>query len=97
MLFPLLAAGAGAVGLNYQATKELDGAAGQRKLPPMWGAFLLGAVTGLWLGVSFSPSINTAFSFMEKWFGIVTPELEQADTSSDDEQVNRKRRKAKKQ
>ena len=97
MLFPLLAAGAGAVGLNYQATRELDGTVGQRRLPPMWGAFMLGAVTGLWLGVSFSPSINSAFTFMEKWLGIVTPQIEQDETSSEDEEVNRKKRKTKKQ
>lgn len=95
MLWPLIAASAGAVGLNYQATKDLDGS-GQKRTLPFWPAFALGAVTGLWIGVSFGSHISSGFGFVEKWFGVLTPAPED-ETSSDEEEKNRKRKKSKKQ
>ena len=93
MIWPIVAAGAGAVGLNYRASKELD--EGRSGLPSIWGALLLGTVTGLWIGVSFSPNINSTFSFMERWFGVVRPEIED-DTSSDEDDTRRRRKSEKK-
>ena len=97
MLWPLIAAGAGAVGLNYQAAKDLDNSgSGQKRLRPFWPAFILGAVSGLWIGVSFSSSISASFTFIERWFGIV-PQVKDEDTSSDEEVDKiQKRRKNKK-
>ena len=83
MLWPLIAAGAGAVGLNYQAAKDLDtSGSGQKRLGSFWPAFILGAVSGLWIGVSFSSSISASFTFIERWFGIV-PQVKEEDTSSE--------------
>ena len=100
MLLPLIAASAGAVGLNYQATKELDGSS--RRLPPFWPAFVLGAVTGLWIGVSFSSTISSTLNFVEKWMGFSTvlpTTVEDEDreaTSSDEDDKGRRRRRARK-
>ena len=93
MIWPLIAASAGAVGLNYQAAKDLDGAPGKR-ISPFWTTFALGAVTGLWIGVSFSTNICSAFSFLETVFGNQKPTEEEtvSDTESEDLKTRKKRK-----
>ena len=99
MIWPLIAASAGAVGLNYQASKELDTSISRAgRWQSFWPAFALGAVTGLWLGVSFAPQITGGFAFADKWFGwtsAATPQAsdEEEETSSEEEIAARKRKK----
>ena len=93
MIWPLIAASAGAVGLNYQASKDLE-APSKNRSQSMWPVFALGAVTGLWIGVSFAQQINGSFAFAEKWIGWYKSRPDSEDeTSSEEEQETRKKRK----
>ena len=95
MIWPLLAASASAVGLNYQASRDLDITTDKKS--PAWPLFALGALTGLWFGVSFSGQIKSTFSFIDVWIGLAKPKvIEDSDTSSEDEDTEARKKRKKK-
>ncbi len=97
MIWPLLAASAGAVGMNYQASKELEIPSKGVRNQAFWAVFALGAFTGVWVGVTFAPQISSIFGFADTFFATPKTAISTSDdeTSSDEEEYESRRKKRK--
>ena len=93
VLWPLAIGTASLLGLNWQASRELAsdlGDSGQRRRPIPWLLVLLGAVGGLWIGVTWAPQIKKACSIAN--ILLSSPEDEdQGDVTDEDERFKDKR------
>ncbi len=69
MLWPIALGTAGLVGLNWQASRELGQTAEHTKTYSPWMLALLGAASGLCIGVAWGSEIKHTCSFLSLWLG----------------------------
>ena len=95
MLWPLLITTGGLIGLNYKTSQNLSTASSIAEASAInrrvWLMFILGSLTGVWLGVTFAIPISKTLSFIQ-WF-TSNPNINEQSDESTDEKENYQRRK----